>query len=171
MRLLTEATGNPGHYVFLLENPSHKRKDIAWWEGQSVKRIGDLLRRHELLPLIPSGASKTGLQMALSVTPSDEYVRALPVMDLVAAAGAFSASQSPEVRGWLSISEDLALDRACFVAKMVGASMPTPDGDGVPNGSWVMFRRYESAPPPQALDGRRVLVQLRDVDDPDTGGR
>jgi hypothetical protein len=44
---------------------------------------------------------------------------------------------------------------------------------GVPDGSWAIFRAFPAgtAPPPTALDGRRVIVELRDEEDPDTGGR
>lgn len=171
-RLLTESTGEPWHYVFLLENPPNKRKDISWWTSQSVKRLGDVLRRHELLPLYPSPSSqKVGLQLAAQVEPADQYTRALPVYDLVAAAGAFGESQSPAVQGWIVPHEDVPMERSCFVARMSGRSMTTPDGDGVPDGAWVVFRRYEMHPVVGALDGRRVLVELRDASDPEHGGR
>jgi SOS-response transcriptional repressor LexA len=171
-RLLTAADGRPWHYVFLLENPP--RKDISWWEVQSVTRLADLLRRHELLPLFPiKGASAQTIELALvpQAPETDRYVRALPVFDLVAAAGDFGNSQAPEPLGWLPLSIELPLDRQCFVAKMQGDSMETPDG-GVPNGAWVMFRRYgTNVPSVGALDGRRLLLELRDATDPENGGR
>jgi hypothetical protein len=55
-----------------------------------------------------------------------------------------------------------------FVAKVVGRSMET----AIPDGSWALFRLFPGGVPPAAtaLDGRRVVVQLRDATDPETGG-
>ena len=60
------------------------------------------------------------------------------------------------------------LDRRMFVAKVVGRSMET----AIPDGSWALFRLFPGGVPPAAtaLDGRRVVVQLRDATDPETGG-
>jgi hypothetical protein len=54
------------------------------------------------------------------------------------------------------------------VAKVVGHSMET----AIPDGSWALFRLFPEgmAPAPAALDGRRVVVQLRNDTDPETGG-
>ena len=53
-----------------------------------------------------------------------------------------------------------------FIARVAGKSME----DGIPDGSW--FRSFPSgAPAARLLDGRRVVVQLRDEADPDTGGK
>jgi len=172
-RQLTEADGRPWHYVFLLENPPNKRKDITWWSQQSVTRVEDLLRRHESLPLYPTNkAAPLALLAAETVPAEDRFTRALPIYDLVAAAGGWGASQEPTIVGWLPLTTDVPFERDCFVARMEGASMQRPDGDGVPNGAWVMFRRWNSgAPPLRALDGRRLLVQWRSADDPEAGGR
>lgn len=60
------------------------------------------------------------------------------------------------------------LDRRMFVAKAVGRSMET----AIPDGSWALFRLFPDGVPPAAigLDGRRVVVQLRDATDAGTGG-
>jgi hypothetical protein len=44
---------------------------------------------------------------------------------------------------------------------------------GIPDGSFALFRIFAvgNTPSSRALDGRRVLVQLRDQADPDTGGK
>jgi len=51
---------------------------------------------------------------------------------------------------------------------VVGRSMEP----AIPDGSWALFRLFPSgiAPAPAALDGRRVVVQLRTDTDPETGG-
>lgn len=172
-RQLTEADGRPWHYVFLLENPPNKRKDISWWAQQSVTRVEDLLRRHESLPLYPTNkAAPLALLAAETVPTADHFTRALPIYDLVAAAGGWSESQEPTPSGWLPLTTDVPFDRDCFVARMEGPSMQRPDGEGVPNGAWVMFHRWSGgAPSTRSLDGRRVLVQWRAAGEPDGGGR
>jgi hypothetical protein len=42
----------------------------------------------------------------------------------------------------------------------------------IPDGSWAIFRLFAGGfvPAPMALDGKRVIVELRDQSDPDTGG-
>jgi hypothetical protein len=51
----------------------------------------------------------------------------------------------------------------------------TPDSVGtvIPDGSWGLFRLFigGAAPAPGALDGKRVIVQLRAEADPETGGQ
>jgi hypothetical protein len=44
---------------------------------------------------------------------------------------------------------------------------------GVPDGSWCLLRAFAAgeAPSGTSLDGRRVVVQLADTTDPETGGR
>ncbi len=99
-------------------------------------------------------------------------MRALPVYDLIAAAGGRGASQSPEPKGWLPVDGAEARDEACFIARMEGRSMERADGEGIPNGAWVLFRRWpDGSPPVRALDGRRVLFQSHDLTDPEHGGR
>jgi|GEM_PF-957663 len=165
---LTVADGRPWHYVFLLESPPNNRKDISWWESLSEARLADLLRRHENLPLFPEDITARRAPAVLANVPeAARYHDAWPVHDLVAAAGAFGASQAPEPDGWMHVAPEPGFDRRCFVARMKGVSM-LPH---VPDGAWVLFRHWEVAPPLQALDGRRVLVELRQDDDPDTGGR
>ena len=158
----------PWHYLFLLESPPNNRTDITWWEKRSEARMVDLLRRHEELPLFPELLTdKVAAQVVATVAPDEAYRVAWPVFDLVAAAGAFGDAQSPEPQGWMRLAPDATLDRNCFVARMKGDSMQPR----VPDGAWVLFRHWPTPPPVCALDGRRVLVQLRGADDPDTGGR
>jgi hypothetical protein len=172
-RQLTAADRHPWHFVLLLESPSHKRRDITWWEKQTQPRIADLLRRHEHLPLYPGGEARPLVLLDVDEVPAtDRFVRALPVYDLVAAAGGFGASQAPEPKAWLPLDGSEVTDAACFVARMEGRSMERSDGEGIPNGAWVLFRAWpDGAPPVSALDGRRVLFETRDAADPEHGGR
>ncbi len=112
--------------------------------------------------------ARLALDIVTSVPPEEQFREAVPVHDLAAAAGAFSPSQAPEIIGWAKVHAQRILDRRMFVAKVVGRSMET----AIPDGSWALFRLFPdgSAPSPTALDGRRVVVQLRDATDPETGG-
>lgn len=169
--LLTEHDREPWHYLFVVENEPLGREDITWWQGRSTKTIGDLLRHHETLPLIPEASSRGGgtIQIVASISDEDQFVSALPVHDLAATAGGFSDTQSPEPIGWARVSLGRNLDRSMFLARIVGKSMEP----GVPDGSWCAFRAYPvgEAPSATSLDGHRVVVQLSDVSDPDTGGQ
>ncbi len=171
--LLTEHDREPWHYLLLLENEPVAREDIKWWGQQSRKEIGDLLKHLEGLPLLPdmdplAGHSRSKLDIVASVPADQKFREAVPVHDLAAAAGGFSPSQAPEIVGWARIHAQRILDRRMFVAKVVGRSMET----AIPDGCWALFRLFPDgvAPDAMALDGRRVVVQLRDATDPDTGG-
>jgi len=130
----------------------------------------DLLKHHEKLPLYNEAASQPPPPMSLRVLPSvpksDEYQKAVPVYDLAVAAGKFGASQSPEPVGWMHVKPSRPMDKRMFVAQVVGRSME----DDIPHGSWALFRLFPTPPSSTAIDGRRVIVQLRE-NDPDTGGQ
>lgn len=170
--LLTEYDREPWHYLMLLENKPLGRMDISWWEGVSSKEIGGLLKEHEKLPLFPDDEpllrGRASLAMVDRVKPEEEFRDAVPVHDLVAAAGAFSAGQAPTPIGWVKVHTARRLEQRMFVARAKGQSM----APGIPDGSWMLLRSYPAgeAPAATALDGRRVIVQLRGDDDPDTGG-
>lgn len=170
--LLTEHDKEPWHYLFLVENEPLGREDITWWQGRSVKTMADLLRHHESLPLVPEASSVGGapvINLLPNVPAEDEFKLALPVHDLAAAAGGFSDPQTPKPVGWARVSLGRGLDRSMFLARVVGKSMEP----GVPDGSWCVFRSYQTGAAPSAtsLDGRRVVVQLSEATDPDGGGQ
>ncbi len=81
----------------------------------------------------------------------------------------FGASQAPEVLGWALVKTRRSTDATMFVAQVVGKSME----NGVPDGSYCLFRRFEAGAAPSAisLDGRRVVVELREGAESDLGGR
>ncbi len=170
--MLTEYDREPWHYLMLIENEPAGREDITWWQEQSTQEIADLLRRHEALPLYPEAQTSTSAPPPIAVVETvrneEEFVDAVPVHDLAAAAGGFGDTQSPQVIGWARIRAKRSLDRKMFVARISGRSMEP----SIPDGSWGLFRLFATdAPLPTALDGRRVVVQLRDDADPDTGGQ
>jgi hypothetical protein len=170
--ILTEYDKEPWHYLLLIENEPAGRADITWWEQRSVQVIGQLLQRHETLPLYPDEAplfKQAAFEILPSVPEADEYRDALPVYDLAAAAGAFSEAQTPEAVGWARVKSTHPLERGMFAARIFGESMEP----GAADGAWAIFRAFPAgtAPSPTALDGRRLIVQLRDEEDPETGGR
>jgi hypothetical protein len=117
------------------------------------------------LPLRPK-TDTARLRVVPSVPKGDQYTKAVPVYDLAVAAGKFSVSQSPEATGWMYVESTVPLDKLIFVARVVGKSMEK----AIPSGSWALFRFLGEGASPSAIDGRRVVIQLRETD-PDTGGQ
>ncbi len=89
------------------------------------------------------------------------YENAVPVFDLEIAAGAFSEEQWLSPNDWVELPEPFAAKKGFFVARVVGESM----NRRIPNGSWCLFR----SGPAGSRHGKVVLVQLRDIQDPETG--
>ena len=98
------------------------------------------------------------------VTPQEEdkYRTCVPLLSLKAAAGAFGDVQTVEPDGWAEIPVARKLRPGMFVAQVVGRSLEPR----VPDGAWCLFR----GPVEGSRQGRTVLVQHRDIQDPETGG-
>lgn len=90
---------------------------------------------------------------------------AVPVIELRFAAGAFSDVQSLEEHAsdWVAVPDWVRPQPGLFVAQVVGESM----NRRIPNGAWCLFR----ANPAGTRQGKVVVIQHRDIADPDTGGR
>jgi hypothetical protein len=116
-----------------------------------AERLGrpDLVREEHRLRLVPR-------------EEAEPFIRHVPVYDLKAAAGAFSDGQIPEEIGWVEVA-NRRLDEGMFVAKVVGESM----NRRIPNGAYCLFRR----PVTGTRQGRVLLVEHRDIADPEHGGR
>ncbi len=102
------------------------------------------------------------------VTPAADarYVDCVPFVPMNAAAGAFGDPHTiPDESAWQWVEVETArsLRPGMFVARVVGQSMEPR----VPDGAYCLF----ASPVTGARQGRIVLVQLRDVVDPDTGHR
>jgi len=169
--LLTQHDREPWHYLLLIENAAIGRADITWWERQSIREVKHLLSHHETIPMLPDEGQlipKPALTVVDDVPLEERFREALPVYDLEAACGAFSDGQAPDRIGWARPRTDRRLNSAMFVAKVKGRSMEP----AIPDGSWGLFRSFASgaAPVTSALDGRRVVVELREASDPETGG-
>jgi len=102
------------------------------------------------------------------------YINAVPIYDLAIAAGMFSGTQlinevpqaesnnNIEQYQWVELPDSFRIRSGQFVAKVVGESM----NKRIPNGAWCLF----SLNPVGTRQGKTVLVQHRDIEDPDMGG-
>lgn len=104
--------------------------------------------------------------LPLRLVPDPEvkpYINAVPVFDLQIAAGTFGDEQWESPNEWVELPEPFAAKQGFFVARVVGESM----NRRIPNGAWCLFK----ALPAGSRDGKVVLVQLRDTQDPETKGQ
>ncbi|MCU0654747.1 MAG: DEAD/DEAH box helicase family protein [Polyangiaceae bacterium] len=161
--LLTEQTGEPWHYVLLLENKALGREDISWWENHSPPDVATLLHHLEGLPIYSApGVSlfPAAVIRQETVPEPDQYTRYLPLHDLEEIA--LKGVSTPTVRGWFPVPPEPPLSRGMFVARVM------EQAPGVTPGSLGVFRRIPEGIKPQALDGRRLAVVLKPSD---PGGR
>jgi SOS-response transcriptional repressor LexA len=94
--------------------------------------------------------------------PRERYKTAVPLLSLKAAAGGFDASQAVEHEDWVEPGGTRKLREGMFVAQVVGKSMEPK----IPDGAWCLF----VGPVTGTRRGRIVLVEHRQIHDPDTGG-
>ncbi|WOD06680.1 DNA/RNA helicase domain-containing protein [Marinomonas sp. GJ51-6] len=90
------------------------------------------------------------------------YKTHVPIYDLYAAAGGFSEQQNLEECSWVELPDHINIKDDMFVMRVVGESM----NRRIANGSWCLFR----ANPAGTRNGKIVLVQHREIEDPDHGG-
>lgn len=101
------------------------------------------------------------------VSPAElkPYVNALPVVNLKFAAGTFSGTQAldPDEVEWVEPSDFVRPAPGLFIAQVVGESL----NRRIPNGAWCLFRMN----PAGTRQGKVVVAQHRDIQDPDLGGQ
>lgn len=88
---------------------------------------------------------------------------AVPVFDIKIAAGDFSKEQWLLDCDYAELPDHINAKPGFFIAQVIGESM----NRRIPNGSWCLFRE----PTLGSRDGKIVLVQSRDIQDPDSGGQ
>src|SRR5690606_38496586 len=95
----------------------------------------------------------------------DRYVTCVPLIPVKAAAGAFSGTQALDDNDcdWVELDGRTRPGPGLFVAQVIGESM----NRRIPNGAWCLWR----ANPGGTRQNKVVLVQHRDIDDPELGGR
>lgn len=128
----------------------------------------DYLLEHgvgSLIPDIPEPhpTSQTAEFPFRIITSEERHTasNAVPLLDLKIAAGGFSPEQWHTECQWVVLPEGFAATEGFFIAQVVGESM----NRRIPNGSWCLFR----PPGGGSREGRIVLVQCKDIQDPDCG--
>jgi type I restriction enzyme R subunit len=89
------------------------------------------------------------------------YENCIPLYSLEAAAGGFGEGREVEAEAWVEV-DDLRPEVGLFVGRVVGESMNRQ----IPNGSYCVFR----SPVEGSRNGRVLLVEHRDIADPEHGG-
>jgi len=170
--MLTMNDVEPWHYILIIEEPSLGRNDMTALESTSTHSLAFAWAEQERRGILPGAAIHPGLSgvnVEEDVEEGTKWRSAVPVYDVSPQAGSFGPSQEVAPRGWVRLRSARRLDRSLFAARVQGKSMEP----GIPDGSWCLFRSYAAgtAPSPMQLDGRRVVVELRDGTDPESGGR
>ena len=142
--------GQRGCFVYAVDPETNAYLKTMASRGTSTPR--SVVVKYPRMPLRILGAS--------DVRP---YVNAVPLYDLQVAAGSFSAPQSVTDIDWVELPEGFAPKQGYFVTRVVGESM----NRRIPNGAWCLFRPT----PAGSRDGRVVLVELLDQNDPESGSR
>lgn len=153
--------GAKGCYLYCTDEETNA------WFGQLIatadKQPEPIVEKYHNLPL--------RLLVIKDVRP---FINAVPVYDLKIAAGRFSSEQSvnevtdtnvtnPEEQDWVELPDAFRPQPGLFVTQIVGESM----NRRIPNGAWCLFKLN----PAGTRHGKVVLVQHRDIQDPDTGAR
>ena len=143
--------GQKGCYIYSVDAETNQYlKTVAAGIKMEISSVGAV--RYAGLPL-----------RVLETTEVKPYINAVPVHDLQVAAGDFSAEQAVQDCDWVELPDAFTPRKDLFVARVVGESM----NRRIPNGAWCLFKHS----PAGSRNGRVVLVQLRDRQDPETGGR
>lgn len=167
---------------------------IDWAVKESVRArlrlmVKKILKKHGYPPDMQQKATETVLQQAellsthweseepavpaprepfrrLSAEEAKPYANCIPLYSLKVAAGAFGTAQDveheAEPEAWVMPSGRTKPAKGLFVAQVVGESM----NRRIPNGAYCVFR----TPVEGSRQGRVLLVQHRDIRDPDHGG-
>lgn len=115
----------------------------------------------------PEASSASGRDLRLvSADEVQPFVNAVPLLELKIAAGGFSTDQllaSANDFEWVAPEGRTRPGPGLFVAQVVGESM----NRRIPNGAWCLWR----ANPTGTRQGKVVLAQHGDINDPELGGR
>ncbi|HSV31457.1 MAG TPA: type I restriction endonuclease [Atribacteraceae bacterium] len=120
--------------------------------------------RSDLPAAVAALAGKPGVEPFKRVLPAEEdkHRTCVPLFTLKAAAGSFGDAEAVEPDGWVQPNIQRRLRPGMFVAQVIGRSMEPR----IPDGAWCLFQ----SPVEGTRQGRIVLVQHRDIHDPETGG-
>lgn len=143
--------GQKGCFIYCTD-----RETREYFEMLSARETEDLIGKQ-------NGMQFSGLTLpVISFSEVKPYQGYVPIFDLDIAAGEFSHTQSIDRYDWVCLPDYINTSEGMFVARVVGESMNRK----IPNGSWCLFK----ANPGGTREGKVVLVQHRDIEDPDHGG-
>jgi DUF2075 family protein len=147
--------GMKGCYVYCTD-PA-----LAQWLREHVEAVERL--PFEAAPAVPS--ARVYPFPVLDEAGRRHEPRAVPVMDLRFAAGGFEEGVLPAdgAQAWTVLPDFVTPAPDLFVAQVRGQSM----NKRIPDGAWCLFR----ARPAGSRQGKVVVVQHREISDPETGGR
>jgi type I restriction enzyme R subunit len=121
----------------------------------------------QVVPFPPDPRSTATLHLRrLAQSEVEPFVNSVPLFELEVAAGSFSAEQIVATPGdfeWVALEGRAQPAPGLFVARVVGESM----NRRIPPGAWCLWR----ANPEGTRQGKVVLAQHRDINDPEFGGR
>jgi len=141
--------GQKGCFIYCVDEETNE------YFKQLINRKGEKLTEE-------SSEYKGLTHSVVSFEVAKPYEGYLPIYNLEAAAGEFSIFQYPEENDWVEMPPEFATREGMFVIKVVGESM----NKRIPNGSWCLFK----VNPAGTRNSKIVLVEHRDIDDPDHGG-
>lgn len=149
-------------FVRFMNDVPFQKIVTTWMASEAYRRLRTDARE------TVQGAGSIALPPRLRLVeprPEERNVTCVPLVPLKAAAGAFGDPQHIEDDGfeWVAVESRHHLRRGMFVAQVVGKSMEP----AIPDGAYCLFR----APVEGTRQGKTVLVQLRDVSDPETDQR
>ena len=154
--------GMKGCYVYCTDAPlaAYLRSRL-----QSMQAVESAHEQDATAQAAPATAANVIPLRRVSTAERAAGVAAAPVVDLRFAAGSFSDVQTLEERAndWVALPDWIRPQPGLFVAQVIGESM----NRRIPNGAWCLFRGNPSG----TRQGKVVVVQHRDLADPDTGGR
>ena len=142
------------------------KQDSSWFERAAKSDRAPKLTVIDGARKAPPAPSDKPSHLRLIVPKPDErYVTCVPVLTLKAAAGTFSDSQALDLDEceWVELEGRVRPAQGLFVAQVLGESM----NRRIPNGAWCLWR----ANPTGSRNGKIVLAQHRDIEDPEFGGR
>jgi DUF2075 family protein len=99
----------------------------------------------------------------LTTEEAADCPNAVPIFDIKIAAGDFSKEQWLQDCQYAELPDHFTAKPGFFIAQVIGESM----NKRIPNGSWCLFRE----PSDGSRNGKVVIVQSRDIQDPDTCGQ
>lgn len=123
-------------------------------KGTYVYACDDALRRYLSKHILVADEAK--LEVVSINKKLVAYENAVPLYDMVAAAGVFSDEQTVVDYELISVPSSMRLTGDYFACRVEGESM----NKIIPNGSICLFRKDQGG----SRDGKLVLVELRDID-------